>query len=201
MRLYGQDGTRLYINEIERKRFVAAANASSRRVRTLCLTLAYTGCRLSEALALTGNSFGLDQSTVTVRTLKKRDRHMFREIPIPPALCEMIECDRYRAPTEQLWPMCRATAWRQVKAVMAQADIFGKQATPKGLRHGFGVHGCFRGVQLHMLQKWMGHANISTTAIYANAIGPEEYAIAARMWDDPPTIQTATDCDDKPSVG
>jgi len=32
------------------------------------------------------------------------------------------------------------------------------------------------------LQKWLGHAQLSTTAIYANAIGKEEQDIAARMW-------------------
>jgi len=33
-----------------------------------------------------------------------------------------------------------------------------------------------------MLQKWPGHAQISTAAIYADAVGKEEQAIAARMW-------------------
>ena len=35
---------------------------------------------------------------------------------------------------------------------------------------------------LNMLCKGMGHADIKTTAIYANAIGAEEQDIAARMW-------------------
>lgn len=33
-----------------------------------------------------------------------------------------------------------------------------------------------------MLQKWLGHAQLTTTATYADAIGPEERDIAARMW-------------------
>jgi integrase/recombinase XerD len=37
-------------------------------------------------------------------------------------------------------------------------------------------------VPLNMAQKWLGHARISTTAIYANATGPEEKLIAGRMW-------------------
>lgn len=65
---------------------------------------------------------------------------------------------------------------------MAEAEIYGSQATPKGLRHGYGIHAVRSGVQLHMLQKWMGHANMSTTAIYANAVGAEELEIADRMW-------------------
>jgi hypothetical protein len=37
-------------------------------------------------------------------------------------------------------------------------------------------------VPLNMMQKWLGHARIETTAIYVNALGSEERAIAARMW-------------------
>jgi site-specific recombinase XerD len=31
------------------------------------------------------------------------------------------------------------------------------------------------------VQKWLGHAQLSTTAIYADAVGAEEQAIMARM--------------------
>lgn len=65
---------------------------------------------------------------------------------------------------------------------MHQANITGPQACPKGLRHGYGIHAVQSGVQLNMLQKWMGHASMSTTAIYANAVGEEELEIARRMW-------------------
>jgi integrase/recombinase XerD len=34
-----------------------------------------------------------------------------------------------------------------------------------------------------MIQKWLGHARIATTAIYTDAIGPEEQEIARTMWD------------------
>jgi integrase/recombinase XerD len=33
-----------------------------------------------------------------------------------------------------------------------------------------------------MLSKWMGHSIMEITAIYANAVGEEQQAIAARMW-------------------
>jgi integrase/recombinase XerD len=35
-----------------------------------------------------------------------------------------------------------------------------------------------RGIALNMVQKWLGHAQLTTTAIYAE----EEQSIAARMW-------------------
>ena len=58
----------------------------------------------------------------------------------------------------------------------------GPHRSPKGLRHGFGINAIVNGIPLHVLQKWMGHARLSTTAIYANAIGKEEQDFAARMW-------------------
>ena len=81
-----------------------------------------------------------------------------------------------------LWSWGRATAWRRVSEVMSMAGISGPQASPKGLRHGFGVVAVQAGIPLNMVQKWLGHAQLSTTAIYADAVGAEEQAIAERMW-------------------
>jgi len=44
------------------------------------------------------------------------------------------------------------------------------------------VHAISSGVPLNMFGKWMGHATLEVTAIYANALGAEEQGIAARMW-------------------
>lgn len=65
---------------------------------------------------------------------------------------------------------------------MREAEITGPQASPKGIRHGYGIHAIKSGIQLNMLQKWMGHTSIKTTAIYANAVGVEELELAERMW-------------------
>jgi hypothetical protein len=45
-----------------------------------------------------------------------------------------------------LWPWSRMTGWRAVHAVMAVAGLDGPQASPKGLRHGFGVAAVSAGV-------------------------------------------------------
>ena len=52
----------------------------------------------------------------------------------------------------------------------------------QGLRHGFGVAAVSAGIPLNLVQKWLGHAQLTTTAIYADAVGEEEQSIAARMW-------------------
>ena len=60
------------------------------------------------------------------------------------------------------------------------AGLDGPQASPKGLRHGFGVSA---GIPLNLVQKWLGHAQLTTTtAIYADAVGAEEKDIAKRVW-------------------
>jgi integrase/recombinase XerD len=77
----------------------------------------------------------------------------------------------------------RKTAWLKVTTVMKAAGIAeGPHRSPKGLRHGYGVLAISKGVPLNMLSKWMGHASLEVTAIYANALGEEQRNIAARMW-------------------
>jgi integrase/recombinase XerD len=65
---------------------------------------------------------------------------------------------------------------------MRAAGLDGVPPSPKGLRHGFGLAAVTAGIPLNLVQKWLGHAQLSTTAVYANAVGEEEQSIAARMW-------------------
>ena len=72
--LFTSDGKRKYLTADERTRFLAAANQHERgEVRTLCLVLTYTGCRISEALELTADRIDLSARAITFRTLKQRD--------------------------------------------------------------------------------------------------------------------------------
>ncbi len=187
--LFDSNGRRKYLTNDERRRFLAAAARADRHVRTLCMTLAFTGCRISEALALTPRHIDMEGGLVVFETLKKRRRGIFRAVPVPEELTDALDLahgirehlrrGRGDAP---LWPVSRMTAWRQITAVMRAAGIDGPQASPKGLRHGFGVAAIEAGIPLNMLQKWLGHAQLSTTAIYAEAMGAEEMALARRLW-------------------
>ncbi len=155
------------------------------------MTLAYTGCRTSEALQLTADRVDLTGKVIVFESLKKRRRDLFRPVPVPAAVLDALdlvhglrEAQRRRdgGKSAHLWPWGRATAWRRVSEAMKEAGISGPQASPKGLRHGFGVAAVQAGIPLNMVQKWLGHAQLSTTAIYADAVGAEEQAIAERMW-------------------
>ncbi|WXG55641.1 MAG: tyrosine-type recombinase/integrase [Candidatus Sedimenticola sp. (ex Thyasira tokunagai)] len=81
--------------------------------------------------------------------------------------------------------MSRSTAWRMVKRVMAKAGIEGKQATAKGLRHGFGIAMLSRKYPLPINVLWdlMGHSDTKTTEIYLQAIGDEKRKLVMQAWD------------------
>jgi integrase/recombinase XerD len=56
------------------------------------------------------------------------------------------------------WLWSRMTGWRAVHAVMQAA-----------------------GIPRNLVQKWLGHAQLTTTTIYTDATGAEEKDIARRM--------------------
>lgn len=140
MNLYDQSGHRKYLNPGERDAFLKAADDAEREVRTFCHTLAYTGCRISEALALTADRVDLKDGTVSFETLKKRGSGVYRPVPIPPALADALNMvhnirtaqkRRDRGRSVQLWTFARNTAWRHTRAVMEVAKIKGPHGTPK----------------------------------------------------------------------
>lgn len=185
--LYTQDGCRKYLNGAERDRFLQCAARQPVAVHALCHTLAHTGCRISEALALTARAVEVDAGYIAIRCLKKRTRALvIREIPVSTNLLSLIDSAfdlGQREASDRLWYCSRSKAWEDVKLVMREAGIApGPHATPKGLRHTFGLHAIRCGVPLNLVQRWLGHANIATTALYLQALGPEEREFAARMW-------------------
>lgn len=180
--LFNNEGGRKYLCGKELPRFLAASQRADDATRLLCCLLAFTGCRISEALALTPAQLDADTSRVVFRTLKRR-RQTFRAVPVPPELMSALQrLGRRQSVDGPLWRWCRQTAWRRVKAVMESAEIAGPQAMPKGLRHGFGVANAEENVPMATTQKWLGHAKLETTAIYQQAVGREENAFARRLW-------------------
>jgi integrase/recombinase XerD len=202
MRIYSVAGERLYLTRAERAAFLAAANQEAPAERMFCQLLHDTGCRPSEALELAAKGVLLDEGGIVFRTLKKRTHDgrgrmkqpQFRTVPVSPRLLENLDLvfslrTRQREPgkdTEPLWPMSRPTAYRLVKRVMQRAGIEGRQATGKGLRHGFGVAmvTATRPVPIHVLAKAMGHSSTKTTEVYLQVIGHEERALFLGAWDD-----------------
>jgi integrase/recombinase XerD len=158
--------------------------------RLFCLLLMWSGCRISEAIAVTPLMIDREGGTVAFLTLKRRTETVVRQIPVPPSLMgELVqhfdlarrESDPHHR-TARLWRWSRSTAWRYVKTAMKRAGLSGSAAMPKGLRHTFGV-AAFQAVPPHIVQRWLGHASLRTTGIYGDVSGREEYQFAKRIWD------------------
>jgi integrase len=187
--LYVPSGARKYVNLSERAALLSQLAALPPEEQLFVLLLIWSGARISEMLSLTPECFQLETGIVGIRTLKRR-RHVVREIPIPPGLCEALDrcfdlrrCQRDPELSKgRLWTFHRVTGWRLIKATMRSAGIHGVRATPRGLRHAFGVSTLAAGVPLNIVQRLLGHSSIKTTTIYTEACGPDEREIVSRFW-------------------
>ena len=180
--MFDSTGRRKYLTGNQRQSFLLAADRAAPEARALAYVLAYTGCRVSEAITLQRHQLDAHSLELVLRTLKRR-RMVYRSVPVPPVVAELLlalPCSA-SAP-ERFWTWHRATAWRRMKMIMAAAGVAGPAACPKGLRHGFGHRAAEKNVLPSLTQKWMGHSDARTTAIYQTAVGIEERAFAARMW-------------------
>ena len=181
---------RKYLTAEERALFLAAVRAHRQpKVQTLARTLALTGCRVSEALAIRACDVDLGAHEIQIATLKRRREH-WRSVPVPEDLVHALELVHRlrraqaspRGRTRALWPITRQAAHRQVGALMAEAGIAGPQACPRGLRHSYGVAAVTAGVPLPTVAAVLGHASLETAAIYTTAIGAEARELVARVW-------------------
>ena len=200
MRLFNDEGQKLYLSAEERKRFLSAADLEPREIQVFCHLLHYTGCRPSEALELSPSRILIEEKSIIFRTLKKRQfdnqgrkrKPQFRQVPVPNRLILDLSLafDLRRLVgkggkqiQKPLWLFSRATAWRRVKKVMERAGINGPCATSKGLRHGWGVAMIEAGVPITLVRDCLGHADLKTTEIYLSAVGQEKRNIVLKAWD------------------
>jgi integrase/recombinase XerD len=190
MTLHTAAGARKYLNVAERQRFAVAAATLPPEPRAFCLLLMWSGCRISEGLAVTPLAIDREAGVIAFVTLKRRKSSIVRQVPIPKELIEELTKVFNLRVREQdahlrgmrLWRWSRSTAWRWVKVVMKRAALSGSAAMPRGLRHTFGV-AAFQAVPPHIVQRWLGHASLRTTGIYGDVSGQEEHLFAERIWE------------------
>ncbi len=193
--LYSDIGERKYLNFEERKRFLDAIDVlGDEKDKTFCEMVFWTGCRPSEALGASPLQVDLADSAVALRSAKKRGKwkgRKFRLIPLPETFTQRLDDVHNikhaqqtpdRGASLRLWDMGRTTAWKRIKTVCEAAELSGIKACGRGLRHGFGTGGALSKVEPSQLQSMLGHEDYKTTAIYLDVIGPEQRAIASRMW-------------------
>jgi integrase/recombinase XerD len=155
----------------------ARPNTPIRPVRTLCMALAYSGCRLSEALALRADRAHFAVGLPVSESLMKRRTGVSRTVPVPPALLKASELMR----GIRLWPWARWTGRRAGMAVMEAAGHGGARPAQMPAAR-VRVAAVIAGIPLNIMQKWPGHGPFTTTAIDADAVGAEGHDTARRMW-------------------
>lgn len=197
MSLYSQLGERKYLTSSERERFYTALPIIKNPAeRSFCEMIYWTGCRPSEALDMRTINIDLEENIVIIRSLKKRGelkgKH-FRPVPVPSDFVrrldivhglEQAQACNANHPTK-LWPFARTKGWSLMRSVMEEAGLTGAKSCARGLRHTLGVHATVKKIPQGRLQSWLGHASPETTSIYIDAYGPEDRAIARRMWEVP----------------
>jgi integrase/recombinase XerD len=143
-----------------------------------------TGLRVTELVSLNVDDVNLASATVrVVRPKDKRERIVpIHERAIEP-LREYLERGRMqllRSPDEEALflnhrgrRLTRQGLWLIVKHYVREVGIR-DEVTPHTLRHTFAAHLLDKKAELEYVQQILGHANISTTQVYAQMSKDEE---------------------------
>ncbi len=137
-----------------------------------------TGIRVSELISM--NLADLNLSAGVVRCVGKGKERIIPLYPVAiKALQEYVEKIRpgmIASPEETALfvnmngeRMSRQGFWKIIKYYQEKAHI-DKDITPHTLRHSFAAHLLENGADLRSIQEMLGHADISSTQIYANLI-------------------------------
>ncbi len=172
---------------------LAAARETGRnpaeRLRNTCLMelLYATGMRVSELVGLPVAAARGDPRMLLVRGKGDKERMVPLSAPARAALSEWLivrdaaeEEARLRdrtPPGRHLFPargkdghMTRQAFHSLLKDIAAAARLSPARVTPHVLRHAFATHLLAGGADLRAIQTMLGHADISTTEIYAHVL-------------------------------
>ena len=163
-----------------------AARASA--VRTACLMelLYATGLRVSELCDLPVAAAKGDPRMILVRGKGGRERMVPLSPPAREALSAWLkvrgaqEAEAVKAggrPSPWLFPsrgasgrLTRVRMWQMVRDLAVAAGIDPARVSPHTLRHAFATHLLANGADLRAIQQLLGHADLSTTEIYAHVL-------------------------------
>ena len=154
------------------------SDAKGCRDRAMLELLYATGIRVSELI-------GLDLESVNLAAgfLRCAGRGKERMIPLYPAAVQALEDyithvrpQMVEHPDERALfvnmsgeRMSRQGFWKIIKHYQEKAGIQ-TEITPHTLRHSFAAHLLENGADLHSIQEMLGHADISSTQIYAQLV-------------------------------
>ena len=152
----------------------------TQRYRVCLATIYACGLRLLEGVRLQVKDIDSDRKMLHVCLAKgAKDRY----VPLPEASLEILrrhwQTHRNRVwmfpamrgdwpdPAEAEGPMCETGVQRAFRAALRESGIH-KKATVHTLRHSYATHLMEAGVNLRIIQSYLGHASPITTALYTH---------------------------------
>ena len=169
--------------EIDRLLHAPAGDSGSKAERDMALLemLYASGMRVTELVSLNLADINLDAGGSSVKVRGKKANARERVIPVnataADVLKQYIENGREQLVvdpnTEALFlnnrgqRLTRQGLWLIIKHYVDTVGI-STEVTPHTLRHSFAAHKLSQGKSLQDIQKLLGHANISTTQVYAH---------------------------------
>lgn len=156
------------ITEGEYKRLLEQCK-NNQRDRAIIITLANTGLRVSELLSLKVSD--INKKSIFINGKGDKYRELFLTAQLKEILNRYIKEYRKDTDTELLFTGSRGALQRQAinKMLLKYAKkghVKKDKAHPHSLRHWFGKRLAEKGTSLDVIQTYLGHENISTTAIY-----------------------------------
>lgn len=153
-------------------------DAKGYRDRAMLELLYATGIRVTELISL-----NIDDVNLAAGVVRCVSKNKERLIPLYPAAIKALEDYMFdirggmvAVPDEPALfvnmngeRMSRQGFWKLIKHYQEKAGIK-KDITPHTLRHSFAAHLLANGADLHSLQEMMGHADISSTQVYAQLV-------------------------------
>jgi len=143
------------------------------RDKMLMIFLYYTGFRVSEASNCQVQDVCLSDNTIKVRQGKgSKDRIIAIHPTLKAALTQWIGYDNtpdhYLFPGQKARPLHPRQMHRIVEMTAKRAGI-AKKVHPHTLRHSIALHLRRSGKDLITISRFLGHEDVSTTQIYADA--------------------------------
>jgi integrase/recombinase XerD len=170
-------------NEIERILHAPAEETGPKAQRdTALLEMLYaSGMRVTELVSLDISDIGIDSDNSGAVRVRGKRASKEREIPLTGPVLDTLRT-YINVGREQLihdpnelalflnnrgQRLTRQGLWLIIKHYVESAGI-SAEVTPHTLRHSFAAHKLSQGKSLQDIQRLLGHANISTTQIYAH---------------------------------
>lgn len=146
------------------------------RDRAILELLYATGMQVTEVVSLNVDDVNLASASVRVSRPRRRERVIpihERAVQALEAYLQQARIQLLRDPDEQALflnhrgqRLTRQGLWLIIKQYVQKAGI-STHVTPHTLRHSFATHLLSRQADLRHVQELLGHANISTTQVYA----------------------------------